>query len=184
MGWMKRAGSALAFAAAVLAVVPTGAQQPPPLSAFDGDWRFSGGQRETQQMSAALDQVVDQMNMLMREFARGQIHDRIPLDRDIRIGIHGTTGFSLVLGGWGPVEVPLGGAFRDVTDREGQPIRVSATYAGGRITEHQVRDDSGRRTNTFVLDDENRRLTMWVRIHSDQLPADIVYHLSYRHPQP
>ena len=157
------------------------AQSTAALASFEGRWEWTALESERQGQFHAIDQVCDQLNVFMRELARGEIRRRVPPDRAVRFQVESERMLRMWIDSWS-AQVPLDGTHRDQPGPGGERTRISGTFSEGRIVEHQV-GEQGRRTNTFMLDQNGARLTMWVRIGSSQLPSDIQYPLTYRRPR-
>jgi hypothetical protein len=160
-----------------LAAVPgRGRSQTAALESFDGTWALTGGQRG---MDEAIDRVVDQLNIFIREIARGEIHRRLDPEQRVRLVVEDEETVRLGLDDWGPVRVRLDGRTREVRGPDGDRVRISMRFHRGRLIERHVAGQ-GTRQNVFSLGADGSRLTMAVRIGADQLPSDIRYRLTYR----
>ncbi len=165
---------------ALALVVPTPSRtQAHALTSFDGVYALAADARELSGMEQSIDRVVDQMNLFIREIARGEIHRRIDPEQRIHLTVLGDETISIALDDWGPIEVGVNGPARQVRDAAGENVRLTMRFAGGRLIQHSSAP-RGARTNTFVLSPDASRLQMSVRITSDQLPDDIRYRLTYR----
>ncbi len=178
-------GAAAALAIGVALLVPAllfparGSTQAPALSQFVGSYVHAGDPRELHGMERAIDHVVDQLNLFIREIARGEIHRRIRPEQHIRFDVSPDDTITIALDDWGPIEVPVNGPARPVRDAAGDAVRLSMRYDAGTLVARSVAQ-RGSRTNVFSLRPDGERLSMLVRIHSDQLPSDIRYRLTYR----
>lgn len=181
VGWVSIGWAVLsALAIAVVSILPSpGRSQTVPLESFAGRWAFAGGQADLQRMDDAINHVVDQLNLFIREIARGEIHRRITHEQHVVLGFRGDDRMTLALDNWGPVEVPVGGGSNQVRGPGGDQVRVSARFVDGRLVYRQA-TSQGMRQNVFSLAGDGSRLTMGVSISAGQLPADIRYRLTYR----
>lgn len=170
--------AALVLALASLVPAPSRSQTVP-LESFAGTWAFAGGQADLQGMDDAINRVVDQLNLFIREIARSEIHRRINHEQRVVLGVRGDDRMTLALDDWGPVEIPIGGGSNRVRGPGGDQVRVSARFVNGRLVYRQS-TPQGVRQNVFSLAGDGARLTMGVSITADQLPADIRYRLTYR----
>jgi len=123
--------------------------------------------------------VVDQLNVFIREIARGEIRRSLTPESRIVVRPLGEERIRLSLDDWGPLEVPLSGRALRVTGPDGSDTRLSARFASGRIRTVQS-SDRGSRENWMSLSPDLRFLFLQVRVSADQLPAAIRYTLSYR----
>lgn len=180
---MPRA-STVAFAIGLVslaaALAPSASRtQPLSLESFRGRYVHSGARAELRAMGGAIDRVVNQMNIFVREIARGEVHRRITPEQRIEIGVPDPQALTIAMDGWGPVRVALGAAARRVRGATGEDIDLTMRFADGRLIQRQV-TPRGSRTNVFTLSPDLEQLSMRVRIASDQLPAEIRYRLTYR----
>lgn len=146
---------------------------------FTGRYAFAGGQNERDRQHAAIDGVVDQLNVFIREIARGEIRRNLQPEGRVSITTMGETRMRVGIGDWAPPEIGLDGSTRRVTGPDGSATQLSARFRGGRIETFQ-RNHQGSRENWLSLSPDGRFLYMQVRIAADQLPAAIRYTLSYR----
>jgi hypothetical protein len=130
-------------------------------------------------MDDAINRVVDQLNLFIREIARSEIHRRVNHEQRVVLGVRGDDRMTLALDDWGPVEIPIGRGSNHVRGPGGDQVRVSARFADGRLVYRQSASQ-GARQNVFSLTGDGSRLVMGVSISAGQLPADIRYRLTYR----
>lgn len=130
-------------------------------------------------MSEAIDAVVDQMNIFVREIARGEIHRRISPERRIELEVVDSRTLTFAMDDWGPIGVTLGAAPRRVRGADGEEVNLTASFEDGRLVMRSLAA-RGSRTNVLTLSPDAEHLSMMVRIRSDQLPAEIRYRLTFR----
>jgi hypothetical protein len=172
-------GGMSAILLALAALVPSPSRsQTAELESFHGSFVFTQDQAELTSMNHAIDRVVDQLNLFIREIARSEIRRRITPEHRIRLAVQGDR-VTVSFDQWGPVELAIGGPGRQVQGPAGDRIRASVSFRGGRLIERRIAA-RGSRTNVFRLSADAQRLHMEVRIASEQLPAHIRYRLSYR----
>jgi hypothetical protein len=172
-------GLAMMTVGVALAVGAPARSQTAALTDFTGSYRFSGRPAERQGLETAIDEVADQLNVFIREIARGEMRRRIQPEDSVRIRVMDETTVALGYGDWGPVELSLGPGGQRVRGPTGDMQRVSLAFERGRLI-HRERQGEGERTNVFSLSPDGRRLRMSSRIASDRLPDDIRYRLSFR----
>lgn len=158
---------------------PPAASSAPALESFQGTFVLAGDARELRAMDQAIDRVVDQLNIFIREIARGEIHRRIVPEQRVVLRVADTQSIALTIDQWGPIAATLGAPARRVRGSSGEDVSLTVRYRDGRLIQHAAAA-SGARTNTFALSPDEQRLHMHVRITSGQLPADIRYTLTYR----
>lgn len=149
------------------------------LQSFAGRYVHTGTRSELRAMGSAIDRVVDQMNIFVREIARGEVHRRVNPERRIAIQVLDHSTLTVAMDDWGPIRLTVGGAPRQTRDPGGEPTEVSVRFADGRLV-HRTQNPRGSRTNVFTLSPDGELLSMQVRIASDQLPDSIRYRLTYR----
>jgi hypothetical protein len=162
------------------AVAPTPSHtQTPTLESFRGTYVHTGARGELRAMGGAIDRVVNQMNIFVREIARGEVHRRITPEQRIEIGVPDPQAMTIAMDGWGPVRVALDAAARRVRGATGEDVNLTVRFEEGRLVQRAA-TPRGSRTNVFTLSPDLEQLSMLVRIASDQLPAEIRYRLTYR----
>lgn len=148
------------------------------LESFDGTWVLGNTARNRRDIEQGIDLVADQMNLFIREIARGEMHRRIRSDRRITLGVESETRVSLTIDAWGPHGFEIGAAMTRVPGPAGTPIRAAINFRRGRLIEREIHGQ-GNRTNVFSLSGDESRMTVAARIGSDQLPDDVRYRLTY-----
>ena len=159
-------------------VAPCARSQTSSLESFDGTWVLGNTARNRRDVEQGIDLVADQLNLFIREIARGEMHRRIRSDQRITLGVQSETRVSLTIDAWGPNSFELGGARTRVRGPAGSPIRVSIDFGRGRLIEREIHGQ-GSRTNVFSLSGDESHMTVAARIGSDQLPDDVRYRLTY-----
>lgn len=150
--------------------------QAPALESFSGTWALSGGRTD---MDEGIDRVVDQLNIFIREIARGEMHRRLRAEQRVHLLVQDEETIRFGYDDWGPVRLRVNAPARAVRGPEGDTVRISMRFARGRLIHHHVAGQ-GQRTSVFSLSGDTSRLYMAVRIGADQLPSDIRYRLTYR----
>jgi hypothetical protein len=142
---------------------------------FVGNYHFAGGDRERAARDAAIDDVVEDMNFLVRGIARKRLKEsnRIPervsisrKDSKLTIRLDDRT-----------YTAPINGGAVDVVGITGAEMKLRHRVISGRIEQIFEGKDGGR-MNQLELDGEGR-LTIHVRVFSDRLPKDLRYKLTY-----
>jgi len=170
------AGAALLALSSLAA--PAARSQTSALESFDGTWIFNDGPRDRRSRDAGIDAVADQLNLFIREIARGEMRRRLTPEARIVIDVRGETRVALTIGDFGPHALELGGPARTFPGPDGHPIQARLELRAGRLVEREVHGE-GDRTNVLSLNGAAGRLTMAARIGASQLPADIRYRLTY-----
>lgn len=178
--WANKTIAICALLLGVLAFVPpTSRSQTAALEDFGGTWQFNRTRRDLDALEDGIDRVADQLNLFIREIARGEMRRRIQPEGRVRFDLEGETSVALTIDEWGPNAFELGRPPRRVRGSEGDMIRASMAFARGRLIQREIHDQ-GHRTNVFMLSSDGQRLTMAAEIGSDQLPDEIRYRLTYR----
>ena len=139
-----------------------------------GHYRFVGGQRERKAWEEAIEDVVVEMNLIVRGMARKRIRetnriaDEVTIERrdnelSIRLDDHTYT-------------AAFDGASHGTKSVGGDGVRVLHQLEGGRIQQSLLGEDGGR-VNTFSI--EEGRMRVRVRVFSARLPRDLRYELTY-----
>lgn len=149
------------------------------LGSFDGVWQFTNRVRDRRSLESGIDHVADQLNLFIREIARGEMRRQITPSALVRIHVESETHVSIGIDDWGPYRFQLGRPMRRLPGPNGDPIRASVSFRAGRLVEHETHGQ-GNRTNIFTLSGDRSLLTMAARIGSNQLPDDIRFRLTYR----
>lgn len=166
--------------ALMAAFVPgTGRSQTAALEDFDGAWSFSRAQRDRDSLEDGIDEVADQLNLFIREIARGEMRRRITPENRITLRVHDETHVSIAMDDWGPVRFELDARPRQVRGPNGDQIRAGLSFRNGRLIHREIHSQ-GHRTNVFTLSGDRRGLAMRAVIGSDQLPDEVRYRLTYR----
>ena len=151
-------------------------QATPALEDFDGTWALSGGRSH---LDDAIDTVVDELNLFIREIARLEMRRRITPEQRVRLRVDDPHHVALSWDSWGPHRLALDGTRRSLEGPQGQRIQASLRLRNGRLVHHH-QADNGARYTTSALSSDRERMTMAVRITSDRLPVDLRYRLRYR----
>lgn len=181
---MLRASKAAALSVGLLALAalmpsPSQTQATSSLERFEGSFAHTGARRELRAMDGAINRVVDQMNIFIREIARGEVHRRVTPEGRIEIDVIDPTTMTIAMDDWGPVRVRVGASARRVRGAAGENVQLRVRFDDGRLIQ-RTSTGGGARTNVFTLSADRESLSMRVRIESDQLPDDIRYRLTYR----
>ncbi len=145
------------------------------MRSLEGEWHLAQSNADTQ-IDRAISDVTAQMNVFVRGIAKNRIGEEVRPDERVRIEPAGDD-IVVAIGPGRPVRLALNGPPVQTVDTDGRPLRTRALVGGDRLSiEEQT--EQGTRTVTFQL--RGDALVMTTRIHSEQLPDDIVYRLRYR----
>ena len=142
---------------------------------FLGSFRHAGGDKERELRDKAIDDVVGEMNFLVRSIARDRLKTSTAIAAAVKLSSDAS---SLTVALDSRIyTAPLNGRSVKVTGITGDKLDLSYRVTDGRI-EQSFRGDERGRVNTYSLDGE--KLVMQVRIYSSQLPKDLKYKLTYK----
>ena len=157
---------------------PTTREGPMATGAVDrlaGSFRFAGGGRERAARDAAIEQVVEEMNFLVRGIARKRLREANRIRERVAIS-RSSDKLTIRLDGQ-PYTATINGPPVDMVAHDGMEVKLSYRIANGRI-EQTLQGAEGGRTNHFEVDGKGR-LTVQVRVFSEKLPKDVRYRLTY-----
>lgn len=157
------------FAAAV------GAQEAP---SFDGTYVFAGGEPQRAALTKALDDVIAQMNVVMRSLAQKQLHERINVSPQMVIRTEGDR-LHIEHPPLPPRTVPVDGSALPMRNLVGDRVSVTYRMVEGVLVEVIAQGRSSQ-TNRYRLSPDGRQVTFDAAIRSPVLPAVIRYRLTYR----
>jgi hypothetical protein len=161
------------------AIAAPGGPASGPVRAVDnivGRYRFSGGARERKARDDAIDDVVRDMNIVVRAIARGRLKKANRIPARVRIERNAMQ-LTISLDGRS-YTAPINGRSVEVTGITGDKLQMRYRVRGDSI-EQIFQGDSGGRVNTYRADSRSR-LRLAVRVFSQHLPKDLRYTLSYR----
>ena len=144
------------------------------VAAFLGTYRHAGGDQERKLRDKAIDDVVAGMSIIVRGIARDKLKEANPIaevltfaatakDLTVKMDARAYTG-------------PRDGGRVKVKGITGDELEMRYEIRAGRIDQIFVGEDKGR-MNGFTL--AEGVVAMRVRVHSTQLPKDLVYKLTY-----
>jgi len=154
---------------------------PPPVPAqqrFAGTYRFVGGETQRQELEAAIEAAVQELNALIRGIGRKRLKESNVIREQISIAVDGdkvTTTFAAGRTISGRLEGPA----VPWTSDTGKPLQVKFSLVKGRLVQTFTADDGGRRS-VFTLNDAGDRMTLSVTITSERLTNPLKYALSYK----
>jgi hypothetical protein len=142
---------------------------------FAGTYRFVGGERERKAWEEAIEDVVVEMNLIVRGMARKRIRetnriaDEIAVERrdnqlSLRLDDHNYT-------------APIDGPSHGKVSGGGDGVKILHNVEHGQIQQTFLGEDGGR-VNTFSMGKDGR-MRVRVRVFSDRLPRDLRYQLTY-----
>ena len=150
------------------------AEAPDALRKFSGKYAFAGGTAEREALQKAIDDVVAEMNPLVRGIARSRLLGSNAIAEAIAIDAEGDT--ITVVFDKRSYTAAIDGSPVTVTGVDGDPLVLTHRLHGKRLVQ-TFDGDRGIRRNAFVL--RGNKLALNVTVQSDQLPSDLVYTLTF-----
>ena len=157
------------FLVPVLATLSLAAQE----SALSGTWV----QARADDVAAAINAVVADMNFIKRPIARGRLTKLNPVYKKVLIAI-GDKGVFIKFDERDAVPMPPGGRPGPWTREDGDKFMVAAQVTKDQLVQ-TFKNDEGERTNVFQLSPDGKTLTMSATIKSPQLSRPLTYAISF-----
>lgn len=144
---------------------------------FDGEYRLAiNAEMAEAHIHDAIDEGVEGMRRIRRRIGHRRLRAKNPLVHEITIETR-PDAITIVLDD-DRYTAPRDGRLVNVRLDDGEEVRVAHRFRDDRLVQRFVGDD-GVRTNTFLLTEDGRRLTMAVKVTSDQLPNPVRYRVPY-----
>jgi hypothetical protein len=157
------------FLVPVLTVLSLAAQEP----SLSGTWTTT----KADDVAAAINAVVADMNFIKRPIARGRLTKLNPVYKKVVIAIS-DKGVFVKFDERDAIPMLPGGAASPWTREDGDKFMVAA-----QITKDQMiqtfKNDEGERTNVFKLSADGKVLVMGATIKSPQLSKPLTYSISF-----
>ena len=157
------------FLVPVFAVLSLAAQE----SSLSGTWV----QTRVDDIAAAINTTVADMNFIKRPIARGRLTKLNPAYKKVAIAISGQ-GVDVKLDDRTPIHMPPGAAAAPWTREDGEKFMVAAQVSGDQLIQ-TFKNDEGERTNAFKLSADGKSLTLTATVKSPQLPRPLTYSISF-----
>lgn len=157
------------FLLPVLASLTLAAQEP----TLAGTWT----QTRADDIAAAIQATVADMNFIKRPIARGRLTKLNPAYRKVAIAITGA-GVDVKLDDRTPIHMPPGGAAAPWTREDGEKFMVSAQVTKDQLIQ-TFKNEDGERTNVFRLSPDGKSMVLTATVKSPQLPKPLTYTISF-----
>jgi len=144
--------------------------QDPSLS---GTWT----QAKADDIAAAINSTVADMNFIKRPIARGRLTKLNPAYKKVVIAIS-EKGVLVKFDERDAIHMLPGGASSPWTREDGDKFMVAAQVGKDQMIQ-TFKNDEGERTNIFKLSPDGKTLTMSATIKSPQLPKPLTYTISF-----
>ena len=144
--------------------------QDPSLS---GTWT----QAKADDIAAAINSTVADMNFIKRPIARGRLTKLNPAYKKVVIAISSQE-VLIKFDERDSIHMPAGGASAPWTREDGDKFMVAAQVGKDQLIQ-TFKNEEGERTNIFRLSPDGKSLTMSATIKSPQLPKPLTYSISF-----
>jgi hypothetical protein len=141
---------------------------------YTGSFRFVGGERQTRARDAAIDEVVAELNVLLRGIARTRLTATNPMPESLDIERQGDV-LSIAIDGR-KHDAHLDGSKTKTRGIEGNELRYHVEVGDVRIRQ-VFHGEKERRINVLRL--RGDRIEMHVVIASPRLPKSLEYDLTF-----
>jgi hypothetical protein len=143
--------------------------------AYHGSYKYAGGDKEREARDAAIEDVISGLNILIRPIARDRLKSAMATAAAISI-TSDATNLTVSLDSL-VYTAPLTGGSVKATGITGDKLNLSYAISSAKI-DQKFSGDQGGRVNTFTKSGD--QLVMNVRVHSDKLPKDLKFKLTYK----
>ncbi|GLH67415.1 hypothetical protein [Geothrix edaphica] len=157
------------FLVPVLAALSLAAQEP----SLSGTWT----QTRADDIAAAINSTVADMNFIKRPIARGRLTKVNPAYKKVMIAISDKE-VVVKFDERAPIHMPPGGKAAPWTREDGDKFMVAAQVGKDQMIQ-TFKNDEGERTNVFRLSPDGRTLTMSATIKSPKLPKPLTYTITF-----
>ena len=157
------------FLVPVLAIVALAAQEP----SLSGTWT----QAKADDIAAAINSTVADMNFIKRPIARGRLAKLNPAYKKVVIAVSDKE-VLIRFDERDAIHMLPGGASSPWTREDGDKFMVAAQVGKDQIVQ-TFKNDEGERTNIFKLSGDGKTLTMSATVKSPQLPKPLTYSISF-----
>lgn len=157
------------FVVPVLAALSLAAQEP----SLAGTWN----QTKADDIAAAIQATVADMNFIKRPIARGRLTKLNPAYKKVAITVSGA-GVDVKLDDRAPIHMPPGGAAAPWTREDGEKFMVAAQVSKDQLVQ-TFKNEDGERTNVFKLSPDGKTLTLTATVKSPQLPKPLTYSIHF-----
>ena len=161
--------SARLFVVPVLAALSLAAQEP----SLSGTWT----QTKADDIAAAINVTVADMNFIKRPIARGRLTKLNPAYRKVTLTITGN-GVEVKLDDRAPIHMPPGGKAAPWTREDGEKFMVAAQVSKDQLVQ-TFKNDEGERTNVFRMSPDGKTLTLTATVKSGKLPRPLTYSIHF-----
>lgn len=153
----------------VLACLSLAAQAP----SLGGTWH----QTRTDNIAAAIEATVADMNFIKRPIARGRLAKLNPAYKKVTISLSDRETV-VQLEERAPIHMPASGQSVSWTREDGEKFMVAAQVSPAQLIQ-TFKNEEGERTNVFRLSADGKTLTLGVTVKSGKLPKPLTYTITF-----
>lgn len=157
------------FAVPILAVLSLAAQEP----SLSGTWT----QMKSDDIAAAINVTVADMNFIKRPIARGRLAKLNPAYKKVMIAISDQE-VLVKFDEREPIHMLPGGKSAPWTREDGDKFQVAAQLSKNQMLQ-TFKNEDGERTNVFRMTPDGRYLTLTAVVVSPQLPKHLTYTITF-----
>lgn len=172
---MRQRISVLFAALLALAVVAPAGSAAQGAASLNGTFTYDAAASEN--INAAIDAAVRDMNFAMRPVARGRLRKTNQPYQRVQIS-HNPQQVSVVTDGRAAIVSPANGSPIDWTREDGEKLKVSTEWENG-VLEQTFKAEDGQRVNAYSVSPDGRTMTMQVTVTSPRLKKPLTYKLVY-----
>ncbi len=158
------------FLIPVISIASLAAQESP----LAGTWK----QTKADNIAAAIDATVADMNFIKRPIARGRLAKLNPAYQKVTLTVSDKE-VVVQLEDRAPIHMPGDGKAAPWTREDGEKFIVAAQASKDQVVQTFKSEDGGERTNVFKLGADGKSLMLIVIIKSTQLPKPLTYTISF-----
>lgn len=151
-----------------------GAEPPEVVRPLVGTFRFTGGATERDALTAAIEEVVSEVNPLIRGVVRDRLTESCTIPTALDVAADGAT-ITVRFDGRA-YTAELDAPAVTVTGISGNELSLTHRMDGSQLVQ-RFDGDRGGRVNRLAR--KQKKLRMSVRVHSSQLPRDLTYDLTF-----
>ena len=164
-------------AAAVTCLAANSALAAESAGPLSGVFKYVGGSRQRARLDAAIEDVVSQMNFMVRGIARSRLQDGLQPKPLIKLDVRSSHA-RLVIPGVPDVEGPLDGSPCKWRSPEGELMTLRLRHDGNVLDFRYVGSGGGSRM-TYRFNEDASRVQLRSAVDHQRLPGTIRYSLSY-----
>ena len=157
------------FLVPVVAALSLVAQEP----SLSGTWT----QTKADNIAAAINTTVADMNFIKRPIARGRLTKVNPAYKKVAITISDKE-VLVKFDEREPIHMPTGGKSAPWTREDGDKFQVAAQVSKDQMIQ-TFKNDEGERTNVFKMSPDGKTLTLSATVKSPKLPKPLTYSISF-----